>query len=81
MFVNGQSQKHEASASQGGVLMDLQHIAQELAEEFAPLVIGQSGTTKTFTAEQASALYHSLVHFGYQDEALDDLGLKVQEND
>ena len=36
--------------------MDLQHIAQELAEEFAPLVIGQSGTTKTFTVEQASAL-------------------------
>lgn len=68
MFVNGQSQKHEASASQGGVLMDLQHIAQELAEEFAPLVIGQSGTTKTFTAEQASALYHILVSFGYNDE-------------
>ena len=46
----------------------LQHIAQELAEEFAPLVIGQSGTTKTFTAEQASALYHILVSFGYKDE-------------
>jgi len=68
LFVNGQSQKHEASTSQGGVLMDLQHIAQELAEEFAPLVIGQSGTTKTFTAEQASALYHILVSFGYKDE-------------
>jgi len=62
-------------------MTNLQHIAQDLAEEFAPLIIGQSGTTKTFTAEQASAIYHSLVHFGYQDEALDDLGLKVQEND
>jgi hypothetical protein len=45
-------------------MTNLQHIAQELAEEFAPLVIGQSGTTKTFTAEQASALYHILVGFG-----------------
>ena len=49
-------------------MTNLQHIAQELAEEFAPLFIGQSGTTKTFTGEQASAIYHSLVHFGYQDE-------------
>ena len=48
--------------------MDLQHIAQELAEEFAPLVIGQTGTTKTFTAEQASALYKILVNCGYPDE-------------
>ena len=49
-------------------MTEIQHIAQELAEEFAPLVIGQSGTTKTFTAEQASALYHILVSFGYEDE-------------
>lgn len=49
-------------------MTNLQHIAQELAEEFAPLVIGQSGTTKTFTAEQASALYKILVNFGYPDE-------------
>jgi len=49
-------------------MKDLQLIAQELAEEFAPLVIGQSGATKTFTAEQASALYHILVGFGYKDE-------------
>ena len=50
-------------------MTSLQHIAQELAEEFAPLVIGQSGTTKTFTAEQASALYHILVDFGFKDES------------
>jgi len=49
-------------------MTNLQHIAQDLAEEFAPLVIGKSGTTKTFTAEQASAIYHSLVHFGLKDE-------------
>ena len=29
---------------------------------------GQTGATKTFTAEQASALYHILVSFGYKDE-------------
>ena len=46
----------------------LQLIAQDLAEEFAPLVIGQTGTTKTFTAEQASALYKILVYWGYPDE-------------
>jgi cobalamin-dependent methionine synthase I len=49
-------------------MTNLQHIAQELAEEFAPLVIGQSGTTKTFTAEQASALYKILVNYRYPDE-------------
>ncbi|OTG60987.1 hypothetical protein B9T36_00805 [Acinetobacter sp. ANC 4204] len=49
-------------------MTNLQHIAQELVEEFAPLIIGQSGTTKTFTAEQASALYNILVQFGYKDE-------------
>ena len=49
-------------------MTNLQHIAQDLAEEFAPFVIGQSGTTKTFTAEQASALYHILVDFGFKDE-------------
>ena len=49
-------------------MTNLQHIAQELAEEFAPFVIGQSGTTKTFTAEQASALYKILVYWGYPDE-------------
>ena len=51
-------------------MTNLKHIAQDLAEEFAPFVIGNSGTTKTFTAEQASALYHSLVHFGYQSTEL-----------
>ncbi|WP_162900235.1 hypothetical protein [Acinetobacter sp. SWAC57] len=49
-------------------MTNLQHIAQDLAEEFAPFVIGQSGTTKTFTAEQASALYKILVNYGYPDE-------------
>ena len=49
-------------------MTNLQHIAQDLAEEFAPLVIGQSGTTKTFTAEQASALYKILVYWGYPEE-------------
>lgn len=62
-------------------MTDLQHIAQELVEEFAPLIIGQSGTTKTFTAEQASAIYHSLVQFGYQNEAPNYVVLEVQEND
>ncbi|WP_151707512.1 hypothetical protein [Acinetobacter sp. TUM15064] len=49
-------------------MTNLQLIAQDLAEEFAPFVIGQSGTTKTFTAEQASALYKILVNYGYPDE-------------
>ena len=49
-------------------MTNLQHIAQELAEEFAPLVIGQSGTTKTFTAEQVSALYHIAVDFWTRNE-------------
>ena len=49
-------------------MTNLQLIAQDLAEEFAPLVIGQTGTTKTFTAEQASALYKILVYWGYPDE-------------
>ena len=56
-------------------MTNLQHIAQELAEEFAPLVIGKSGTTKTFTAEQASALYKILVNCGYLDE-----GPKVEDD-
>ena len=60
-------------------MTNLQHIAQDLAEEFAPLVIGNSGTTKTFTAEQASALYHSLVHFGYQDKIANQVTVKHKE--
>lgn len=61
-------------------MTNLQLIAQDLAEEFAPLVIGQSGATKTFTAEQASALYNILVQFGYQKEAPNCVVLEVQEN-
>ena len=49
-------------------MTNLQLIAQDLAEEFAPFVIGKSGTTKTFTAEQASALYKILVNCGYPDD-------------
>ena len=49
-------------------MTNLQLITQELAEEFAPLVIGNTGTTKTFTAEQASALYKILVNYGYPDK-------------
>ena len=49
-------------------MTNLQHIAQDLAEEFAPFVISKSGTTKTFKAEQASALYIILVNYGYPDE-------------
>jgi len=60
-------------------MTNLQHIAQDLAEEFAQFVIGQSGTTKTFTAEQASALYHSLVHFGYQDKIANQVTVKHKE--
>lgn len=60
-------------------MTNLQHIAQDLAEEFAPLVIGQTGTTKTFTAEQASAIYHSLVHFGYQDEIPNSVSTNFKE--
>jgi len=60
-------------------MTNLQHIAQELAEEFAPLVIGQTGTTKTFTAEQASALYHSLVYFGFTKKELAKVEIKLKE--
>ena len=60
-------------------MTNLRLIAQDLAEEFAPFVIGNSGTTKTFTAEQASALYHSLVHFGYQDKIANQVTVKHKE--
>ncbi|MNN84216.1 hypothetical protein D3C81_2013500 [compost metagenome] len=59
--------------------MHLQHIAQDLAEEFAPFVIGQSGTTKTFTAEQASALYKILVSCGYPDEVPNNAEVELKE--
>ena len=60
-------------------MTNLQHIAQDLAEEFAPLVIGQSGTTKTFTAEQASALYKILVYWGYPDEGPNSVTCEIKE--
>ncbi len=49
-------------------MTEILEIAKDFAEDLAPHVISQTGTTKTFTAEQASALYHILVSFGYKDE-------------
>lgn len=60
-------------------MTNLQHIAQDLAEEFAPLVIGQTGTTKTFTAEQASALYKILVYWGYPDKVTNSVEVELKE--
>ncbi len=49
-------------------MTEILEIAKDFAEDLAPHVISQTGTVKTFTAEQASALYHILVSFGYKDE-------------
>ena len=49
-------------------MTEILEIAKDFAEDLAPHVISQTGTIKIFTAEQASALYHILVGFGYKDE-------------
>ena len=50
-------------------MTEILEIAKDFAEDLAPHVISQTGTVKTFTAEQVSALYHILVSFGYKDES------------
>ena len=49
-------------------MTEILEIAKDFVEDLAPHVISQTGTVKTFTAEQTSALYHILVSFGYKDE-------------
>ena len=49
-------------------MTEILEIAKDFAEDLAPHVISQTGTVKTFTAEQVSALYHILVDFGFKYE-------------
>ena len=44
-------------------MTEILEIAKDFAEDLTPHVISQTGTVKTFTAEQVSALYHIAVDF------------------
>mgnify|MGYP007003713724 FL=1 len=44
-------------------MTEILEIAKDFAEDLAPHVISQTGTVKTFTSEQVSALYHIAVDF------------------
>ena len=43
-------------------------IAKDFAEDLAPHVISQTGTVKTLTAEQVSALYYIAVDFWMRND-------------
>lgn len=43
-------------------------VAKDFAEDLAPHVISKTGTVKTLTAEQASALYHIAVDFWMRND-------------
>lgn len=47
---------------------EILEIAKDFAEDLAPHVISRTGTVKTFTAEQVSALYHIAVDFWMRNE-------------
>lgn len=47
---------------------DLLEIAKDFAEDFAPHVISKTGTVKTLTAKQVSALYHIAVDYWMRNE-------------
>ena len=49
-------------------MTEIQQIAKDFAEDLAPHVISQTGTVKTFTSEQVSALYHIAVDFWMRNE-------------
>ena len=49
-------------------MTEILEIAKDFAEDLAPHVISQTGTVKTFTAEQVSALYHIAVDFWMRNE-------------
>ena len=47
---------------------EILEIAKDFAEDLAPHVISQTGTVKTLTAEQVSALYHIAVDFWMRND-------------
>ena len=49
-------------------MTEILEIAKDFAEDLAPHVISQTGTVKTLTAEQVSALYHIAVDFWMRNE-------------
>ena len=49
-------------------MTEIIEIAKDFAEDLAPHVTSQTGTVKTFTAEQVSALYHIAVDFWMRNE-------------
>ena len=44
-------------------MTEILEIAKDFAEDLAPHVISQTGTVKTLTAEQVSAIYHIAVDY------------------
>ena len=52
-------------------MTEILEIAKDFAEDLAPHVISQTGTVKTFTAEQVSALYHIAVDLRNEEASVD----------
>lgn len=48
--------------------MDILEIAKDFTEDLAPHVTSQTGTVKTLTAEQVSALYYIAVDFWMRND-------------
>ncbi|OTG78859.1 hypothetical protein B9T23_01965 [Acinetobacter terrae] len=44
-------------------MTEILEIAKDFADELAPFVICKTGTVKTLTAEQVSAIYHIAVDY------------------
>lgn len=49
-------------------MTEILEIAKDFAEDLAPHVISQTGTVKTLTAEQVSALYYIAVDFWMRND-------------
>ncbi|MDN5511772.1 hypothetical protein [Acinetobacter sp.] len=49
-------------------MAEILEIAKDFAEDLAPHVTSQTGTVKTLTAEQVSALYHIVVDFWMRND-------------
>lgn len=48
--------------------MDILEIAKDFTEDLAPHVTSQTGTVRTLTAEQVSALYYIAVDFWMRND-------------
>ena len=49
-------------------MTEILEIAKDFADELAPFVISKTGTVKTLTAEQVSAIYHIAVDYWMRNE-------------